>query len=353
MRSPYENLPRAAFWKTGVADQDPGAIVELYRKKFSISRTSLIAAAGSCFAQHITRHLRARHYNVMDVEPAPPGLDADAAQKFGYGLYSARYGNIYTARQLLQLAEEAFGTLKPGAIVWEKENRFYDALRPSVEPNGLSTADAVRDHRAYHLQKVRQILDNAEIFVFTLGLTEAWVHTDSGTVYPTAPGTIAGAYDPAHYHFRNFTFHEIYSDLLAFFDLVKSQNAGVKFLLTVSPVPLTATASGQHVLQATVYSKSVLRAVAGQLYHERDDVDYVPSYEIITSALSCGRYFEKNFRSIHSEGIEAVMNMFFSAHNQRIGYSNWSIKRPPPTTPASVDEDEVVCEEAMLEAFAE
>ena len=33
-----------------------------------------IAMAGSCFAQQLSRHLRARGFDVMDQEPSPPGL---------------------------------------------------------------------------------------------------------------------------------------------------------------------------------------------------------------------------------------------------------------------------------------
>ena len=39
-------------------------------------------------------------------------------------------------------------------------------------------------------------------------------------------------------------------------------NPKARLVLTVSPVPLAATASGSHVLPATIYSKSVLRAAA-------------------------------------------------------------------------------------------
>jgi len=49
----------------------------------------------------------------------------------------------------------------------------------------------VRRHRERHLKRVREVFSQAQIFVFTFGLTEAWVERRSGTVYPTAPGTIA------------------------------------------------------------------------------------------------------------------------------------------------------------------
>ena len=82
-------------------------------------------------------------------------------------------------------------------------------------------------------------------------------------------------------------------------------------VMTVSPVPLTGTASGRHVLQATTYSKAVLRAVAGELAQKYDHIDYFPSYEVITNQAARGCFYEENLRSVRREGVEAVMNIFF------------------------------------------
>jgi hypothetical protein len=351
MQSPYEDLPPRAFWRTGVVGQPPEAIPDIYRRKFKIGVETHVAAAGSCFAQHIARHMRARGFTVLDEEPPPYGLAPEKMAQFGFGIYSARYGNIYTARQLRQLAEEAFGTFEPADAVWEKDGRYYDALRPSVEPNGLCSPEAVADQREWHLAKVRRLVRKADLFVFTLGLTETWIHSDSGTVYPSAPGVIAGEYDPQRHTFKNFGFHEVYDDVRAFFELAKSHNPGLRLLLTVSPVPLTATASGEHVLYATIYSKSVLRAVAGQLCQENPDIDYFPSYEIVTSPLAKSGFFENNLRSVRNDAVESVMRIFFAAHS---GSAETSEPARPKAAapPLSTGDDEVVCEEVLLDAFA-
>jgi len=293
----------------------------------------------------------------MDVEPPPHGMSPSSAMEFGYGIFSARYGNIYTARELRQLFEEACGRFSPADVIWKKNDRYYDALRPSIEPFGLASRQAVVDMRAYHLRKVLSVLRTADIFIFTLGLTEAWVHGPSGTVYPTAPGTIAGAYDAAVHKFHNFDFEEVYGDLVSFFDLAREHNPEMRFLLTVSPVPLTATASGEHVLHATMYSKSVLRAVAGRLHQQYPYVDYFPSYEIITSALSRACFFEDNLRSVRAAGVAAVMDTFFGEHaaatpdpDAAPGTENHECMAASEKE-AKADED-VVCEEALLEAFS-
>lgn len=350
--SPYEDLPSRNFWRTGVTERHPLAPgADLYRKKFSIGRNDAVATAGSCFAQHIARHMRDRGFRVLDAEPAPPGMKPETAQKFGYGLYSARYGNIYTARQMAQLAAEAVAGTVRDNVVWEKDGRFYDALRPSVEPTGHASPEQVLAHRAHHLRHVRAILRQAGLVVFTLGLTEAWVDVGRGTVFPTAPGTIAGSFDPARFAFKNFSYPEVHEDIVAFRSLLKSCNSEAKILLTVSPVPLTATATSDHVLVATTYSKAVLRAVAGQLAAEYDDIDYFPSFEIIASHPSRGMFFESNLRSVVNEGVDVVMRTFFAQHAppDRVEQDARRVQDRPRR---AQQQEDLVCEEQLLDAFA-
>jgi hypothetical protein len=360
-KSPYEGLPPSRFWRTAAAETSPGSVENFYQPKFLIARSTRIATAGSCFAQHIGRHLKRRGFRILDLEAAPPGITPAAAVRFGYGIYSARYGNIYLARQLLQLVEEVLDTRSPADIVWVRNGKFFDALRPGVEPQGLDSAEEVLAHRKVHLEAVRRLLTRAELFVFTFGLTEGWMHRASGTVYPTAPGTIAGDYDPHTYVFKNFSFSEVLADFVRFRHLVRSVNPSMRFLVTVSPVPLTATADNAHVVTATTYSKSVLRAVCGELATTYDDIDYFPSYEVIASHWSRGMFYEPNLRNITAEGVDAVMRIFFSAHgtsqigaadddrSTRIRRRQQRLARQQGRRARQAEQE--VCEEAILEAF--
>lgn len=357
--SPYLGRPEEAFWKTAVAGVQGTIPKNLYKKKFTISPDDQILTAGSCFAQHIGKQLRARKFSVIDVEPPPLGLAAENHNRFGYSIYSARYGNIYTVRQMLQLVKEAYGKWMPSEIVWRGRNgRYFDALRPGVEPNGLSSPDEVIAFRRDHLQKVVKALALMDVFIFTMGLTESWICSERGTVYPTAPGTIAGCYDPAAYEFKNFTFDEIYADmkeLLHILQLQRREKPGLRVLLTVSPVPLTATASGGHVLCATFYSKAVLRAVAGQLCQEYDEVDYFPSFEIICNPWSAKTFYESNMRSVHPDGVAVVMESFFAEHGSA-GVPKAITSSPHQETDGArmlhQDPGDVICEEELLSAFA-
>ena len=357
MGSPYTDLDRRSYWKLGVTEDDL-QFRDIWRPRFKIRKSDQIMTAGSCFAQHISRYLRASGYAVLDAEPAPPGLSQANAAKFGYSIYSGRYGNIYTVRHLLQLTKEVLSGYQPADAIWKKGDRFVDAMRPNVEPNGLGSSELVTKHRRAHLAAFRGLLENADIVVLTLGLTETWVHRASGTVYPMAPGTIAGSYDPTIHEFVNLTVSDIVVDFKAFRSLVKEINARCAFLLTVSPVPLTATASGQHVLAATTYSKSVLRAAAGELKASLPDVDYFPSYEIVTGIPSRGQFFEQNARSVTERGVSSVMRVFLGSLGAGTEDSSFAAKAAMAQDVRSDSEGggaesvDVVCEEVLLDAFA-
>ena len=382
MRSPYENRDPKSFWRSGVSETNPLTADGLYRKKFEIAAGDGIATAGSCFAQHVARHMRASGFNVLDVEPAPAALSEETAREFGYGIYSARYGNIYSARQLLQLAQDAHTGSVKAADVWTKDGRFYDALRPNIEKNGFESLEEALALRREHLDKVQALFARMDVLVFTFGLTEAWVDRNTGRVFPTAPGTIAGDYDPGVHVFKNFDYSEVRDDFEQFLTLVRAENPKLRVLLTVSPVPLTATAGDDHVIAATTYSKSVLRAVAGDLAQNQDNIDYFPSYEMIASPWSRGFFYEGNLREVSRAGVEAVMRVFFEQHRPPSG----AAAAPAASAPASAEEsraerrerrrkekeqrktrrdeapkdeaprdeaaeDEAVCEDVLLEAF--
>jgi hypothetical protein len=290
---------------------------------------------------------------LLDVEPPPQGLSAARARFYGYSVFSARYGNIYVVRHLLQLVKEAFGEGIGICRVWHRDGRFYDAMRPTLEPEGLDNPDEVIAHRKQHLENVRRLFLEMDVLVFTLGLTEAWVEKDTGLVLPTCPGVVAGTYDPEQYEFRNFGYSDILAVFLALRELIRKARATSgnsaqpepRYVLTVSPVPLVATATGGHVLPATVYSKSILRAVAGELAERFQDIDYFPPYEIIAGPWSQTNFYGKNLREVTAEGVETVMNYFFRAHGVF----------PPLESGAETagvdEEDDIICDEVILDAL--
>jgi hypothetical protein len=181
-------------------------------------------------------------------------------------------------------------------------------------------------------------------------LTEGWVNSVEGYEYAACPGTVAGTFDEEIHKFVNFDYTEILKAMRQAIKLALAVNPNLRFLLTVSPVPLTATASGQHVLVATVRSKSILRAVAAQLSETSRRIDYFPSYEIVSSPWFETPAFEPNQRSVKPETVASVMAHFFAESGKTKGDKadrSGKIKKKIEET-----EDDIVCEEALLDAFA-
>lgn len=350
--SPYKNLPPVSFWKSAVANTH---FADFDIKSIDLDFSNIkVATAGSCFAQHLAKHLKSNEVEVLDLEPRPTWLNADLSNKYGFDLYTCRYGNIYTVRQLLQLQQESLGLRSPKDIIWSNNGLFFDALRPSVTPNGHDSVSEVILLREKHLSHVRRMWSELNLFVFTLGLTEAWERIDDGTIFPTAPNTIAGVFSNEIYKFKSFNYVEIYDDLINFFKILKSINPSAKLLLTVSPVPLTATASGKHVLVANAHSKSILRAVAGQFADDHDNVYYFPSYELITSPSSRSVFYNYDLRTVNSYGVNYVMSKFLNTkivHQIDRNISNLVNTSSSSTSTSNSTNFDLCCDDDLLDRF--
>lgn len=343
--NPYECLPDKFFWKPSVAAKCMFDIEGLWNPKFEILPTNRIATYGSCFAQHIGQSLANRGFGWLITERPPFGLSAENAKLYNYNVFTSRTGNIYTTSLLKQWTQWALGKRKVPDELWEKDGRYFDPFRPIVEPNAFPDAEELKNSRSQSVKSFKKSIQKADYFVFTLGLTESWVNKQSGYEYPMCPGTVAGEFDPNCHEFRNHKFDAIIGDLMDSIRMMRTENPALKFILTVSPVPLTATMSDQHILVATMSSKSILRAVAGQLASDYPYIDYFPSYEIINSPVFKGAFFEPNQRNVNAYGVNFVMESFFKCLHGKFG--GCSTVKP---TRAIKNSDEV-CEEELLGAF--
>ncbi len=314
---PYVGLPDYQFWRRAIEHVSLQEVDPIVRTGFMLQRSDRVATAGSCFAQHISSSLHQRGFNYFITEKDDL-ISQEEASRRHYGLFSARYGNIYTTRQLVQLFDRAYGTFEPVDGCWlRSDGRLVDAFRPQVEPEGFATEEDLDRSRSKHFRAVRDMFEGLDVFVFTLGLTEAWCSRIDGAIYPLPPGVVAGESDTSRYEFVNLSVHEVIEDLELFIERLRGVNANAKIILTVSPVPLIATYEDRHVLVSTTLSKSLLRTAADELTRKISLVDYFPSYEIITGNYTYGKYFESDLRSINSDGVQHVMRLFFSHYVER------------------------------------
>lgn len=344
MSNPYRDAHERQFWSRAMSWPAPGQIDPVSRA-LRIGLDEPVATLGSCFAQHIARHLARSGGHYLVTEPAPPSLTAAQASAAQYGIFTARFGNVYTVRQAVQLFDRAFGRFQPHDDAWLRDDgRWVDPFRPQVEPAGYGSPAEVAAARQEHLACVRAMFTQARWLVFTLGLTEAWCSRDDGAVYPLAPGVAAGGFDAERHAFVNFGVDEVRADLGAFIARLREVNPGCGVVLTVSPVPLIATFEDRQVWTATSYSKAVLRVAADEAERRHDQVVYFPSYEVITSPAAQGRYWADDLRQVTELGVRHVMRLF----TQHFIGSDTSV---PLTTalPATPQVGDLVCDEETIE----
>ncbi|PZR51586.1 MAG: GSCFA domain-containing protein [Stutzerimonas stutzeri] len=312
-----------------------------------------VATAGSCFEQHIARHLKGSGYNYYIAEAGHPIIPEAVRAAQNYGLFSARYGNIYTARQLWQIFERAYGRFTPAEDHWQEgEDCFLDPFRPTTQPGGYVSLDELHADREQHLAAVRTMFETLDVFVFTLGLTECWRSRTDGAVFPLCPGVEGGRFDPESHEFYNQDVMDVVDDLTRFAEGLAAVNPTASIILTVSPVPLMATADpGAHVLSATTYSKSVLRVAAETMRRRFANIHYFPSYEIITGTYSRGGYYAPDLRNVVEKGVSHVMRLFMAhATDGSGGTVTEAVPAEPDVVRAQADRlVEVECDEVALD----
>ena len=348
---PYTDAPARSFWSRSVVrNLDVRTFVQTTAPL--VVRGEKVATAGSCFAAHLIPYLTSAGIEYVRTEYTHPIYKQIPSESLGYGTFSAAYGNIYTARQLRQLQDRCLGRFVPLKDRLHVGDEVIDPFRPGLRLRSRSDREFDGLQRQHH-RAVITALGQCDVFVFTFGLTEAWASKQDGSVYPACPGTIGGSFDPEQHVFLNFGVDEIVSDFSAFIETLRSYNPAVRIILTVSPVSLVATATDQHVVVATMYSKSVLRVAAEQIVRRHQQVTYFPAYEIVAGPQAPRDFLAADRRSPTEAAINMVMSAFLAAceigqvDSAEHGPLEASAPRSFQAFARSLIERE--CEEAMVE----
>ncbi|MDP3767729.1 MAG: GSCFA domain-containing protein [Dehalococcoidia bacterium] len=312
MAHPYRKFPDRQFWNRAVATTPWADVFMGQPAKFRLTPDDRVASAGSCFARRIAEHLLSAGYNYELFESCHPLVEAKA-DDYGYGVFSCRYGNIYTTRQLRQLFDEALGVRPPiFHFIRPGSDGFVDLMRPNIGRMTFASADEARADRLYHLSCVRRMIEEMDAFVFTLGLTEAWADERANVVYGTHPAVLRETVQADHVTAINLEYGQVVADLEYVLELLARHGraGGPRVILTVSPVALAATHQDSHVVTATTYSKAVLRAAAGKVAATHPSVDYFPSYEIFSLSQSFGQFLAEDLRDVNPRGVSVAMRAF-------------------------------------------
>ena len=152
----------------------------------------------------------------------------------------------------------------------------------------------------------------ADVFFFTLGLTEVFRNTRSGKIACQIPGHGGGAGE-LETEFYQSTFEENLENMTRVVEMIQTINPNAQIVLTVSPVRMSRTWTNYDVAVANNEMKSILRVVSGELTRKYDNVTYFPSYELVMENYPVS-FREDDSLHIANWIVYKIVTMFKAAH---------------------------------------
>jgi tetratricopeptide (TPR) repeat protein len=243
--------------------------------KFQLRTGSSIFTIGSCFARHIERYLHQFGFRIPTIEylESLNGVGSEILNKY---TPPAIYQDLAWTKRIRDRDDCVRMSDIDDFLITLENGNVRDLQRQFASAFGVSREDALADRRNYY-QMFRQVFE-CDTVVITLGLIECWWDADTGQ-YVLFDNSLRKAGE-GRFFFRRLDFAESYKFVKESLDLINSEG-DKNILITTSPVPLNRTFTSEDVIVANSYSKSVLRAVAGQIAEQYENVDYFPSYESV------------------------------------------------------------------------
>ncbi|MGI9481796.1 MAG: GSCFA domain-containing protein [Hyphomicrobiales bacterium] len=266
-----------------------------------------IFTIGSCFARNIEKALAVRGFDVV-TRRILAGSELTS-------MFRANILNNYGVPSIYNELVWAFDDSRP----FDPELNFFEVmpgrfvdihLPASIRP---ASFEETLERRKVITQIVREAA-TCPVVVMTLGLIEVWFDKSSGLYLNYSPRRALVMKHPDRFELHILSYAETIEYLRKIVDLLKSAcMPDQKLLLTVSPVPLTATYTGRDVLVANAVSKSVLRAAADEIVSANDHIDYFPSYESVTMSER-GPAWEDDQRHVEADLIDLNIGRMIDAY---------------------------------------
>ena len=282
------NDPDSAGWR--LAQNAPVLVASA--PKFQLSTADTIFTMGSCFARNVEESLirLGIRVSLADFDFPLEFFHPNYSRLFSWANTSL-HGNLvrsvlnkYSPLSMLNefqrlLTPETFADPAKGLIQVD-EYRWFDPHIKNTRMMGWE--DCVASHQ--RVNAATSTVRNATALFLTLGFTETWLDAETGYVLNVAPPPALLKRWPERFRFYNATHADILDSLKGIYELVTTHiRPDMKFIVTVSPVPLGTTFTPMDVIAANAYSKATLRSAAGEFCAAHANVDYYPSYEMVTS----------------------------------------------------------------------
>lgn len=242
-----------------------------------------VLAVGSCFARNFTLWLAEHGFN----------------QSFTDSPYNAllRFNaDFESPAAIAQQFRWAFDELDPSTLLWIDKNRHL--------------IEATNDGK----RLVRETLEQTDVLILTLGLSEIWYDKLSGE--PLWRALTEKTYDPERHIFRIEPVAKTIEWLECIERLRQKHLPHLKVIYTLSPIPLKTTFRPISAITANAVSKAVLRAALDEFLRNHQEkinsnLFYFPSYEVVLS------YFLDPFREDNrhlAPIVPGTIVAFFATH---------------------------------------
>ena len=287
--------------------RDPGRYIPYptvgHSPHFSISATDKIFTIGSCFARNTERALVAMGVPVLSALVEGVAPDENITNK-------------YTTKSILHDLRTAFSNNESERVtIYQETTDGYVNL--TFGGTGALTAKPLKEvedlTRRYYtnLKKIKE----ANVVILTLGLVEVWFDRATQTYLNLMPNLKILKREPDRFEMHVLSYEDIMSDVQEILTIIRANaQPNVRFLLTVSPVPLHATFRDQDCMQANMYSKAVQRTAAEAITLKNEDVAYFPSYEMVTMAAPQYAWVDVDYRHVRKEMVDRIMRSVLSQY---------------------------------------
>ena len=323
---------RASIWPDGrLPTGRLGELARLsFKPSFTFSKADRIMTIGSCFAREIEQRLASLRFDLPMMSLAIPAeeratkIENDLVSKFT--VQSMENELAWISGQAPPPPEKLF--LEVGENLWHDPQ-----LVNNVHPASL---ERVIERRAM-VQDAFAELPSCRIVVMTLGLAEAWFDHQTSLYLNTAPPLPAINRDRDRFSLDVLEYEDIYASLERMYAILRrAGHPDFKLLITVSPVPFKSTFTGEDAISANSYSKAVQRAACQAFVSRHDNVDYFPSYEIVTMS-DREMVFERDNIHVSNSTVAYIVDQVLAAYAPEVEFEPARVAVPKTRRGAVVD----------------
>ena len=207
--------------------------------------------------------------------PETPVIDA-STRVIGLGSCFARYFILWLAENGFNKAVDSsphnallrFGeTFESPAVIAQQFRWAFDELSGS-DALWIGKDKEVFEATEERRRLVRSTLEQTDVLILTLGLSEVWYDKQTGE--PLWRALTRRHYDPARHVFRVESMQDTKRHLEKIEEIRRRHLPNLRIIFTVSPVRLTATFRPVSAISANSVSKAILRAALDEFLRERE-----------------------------------------------------------------------------------